>query len=82
MAATRMTLSNTKVRRESSSERCPTCGTTRLRDGRMGAFNRTSYCTTSCYSKYRTFNLARVLMATGNRHASLFNIGPIPPGAV
>ena len=81
MAATRMTLSNTKIRRESYAEKCPTCGTNRQRDGRLGALNHPAYCSPACYSKYRTFNLARVLIATGNRNASLFNIGAIPPGA-
>ena len=82
MAAPRLTLSNTKVRRETFAEWCPTCGTKVQRDGRLGAFNRPGYCNSACYTKFRTFNLARTLNATGNINSKLFNIGPIPPGDV
>lgn len=79
--ATRLTLNHTKIRRESFASWCPSCGRKVQRDGRLGAFNRVNHCNSACYDKFRKFNVARVLSATGNRNASIFNFGPIPPGA-
>jgi len=82
MAATRLTLNSTKVRRESYAFKCPTCGTLSQRDGRLGSLNHPSYCTPACYSKFRAYNTARTLLQTGSPSAAVFNIGAIPPAAI
>jgi len=79
MAATRLTLSNPKVRRETFAEWCPTCGTKNQRDGRLGAFNRTNFCSPPCYSKFRSYTRAKRLNAAGSGSTAQFIYGSIPP---
>ena len=80
--ATRMTLTNARIRRERSMVWCPTCGTKQQRDGRLGALNHPGYCNALCYSSYRRQHITRVLNSSGNRDGSIFTLASVPPGGV
>lgn len=78
MASARVTLSTDKGRRpELYNHYCPTCGTTQLRDGRFGNFNRDHFCDEACFSKYRAQAIPNQYL-TANL-ASAIDLIELPP---
>lgn len=80
MAATRLTLPVSKVRRESYRWFCPTCGRRSSRDGRNGARNHLNYCDSVCFSKFRVYAMQRSLFTSGNAATLRGLYAPTGPG--
>lgn len=80
MAATRLTLPQTRIRRETYRHFCPTCGRRTTRDGRIGARNNPKFCDSVCFSKYRTYATARRVFESGLSTSLGTTIGISPPG--
>ena len=79
LVPTRLSLNHTKIRRGIRMNWCTSCGEKKLLDGGLGAFNRTGYCGSRCYDKYRRANIMRVLTSSGNMNATIFeNFRPTP----
>lgn len=80
MAATRITLKQTKIRRETYRWFCPTCGRRSTRDGRQGARNNPKFCDSVCFSKYRGYASTRRVFESGLSVSLGTSMGISPPG--
>lgn len=80
MAATRLTLPQTKIRREVYRFFCPTCGRRSMRDGRIGARNNPKFCDSVCHIKYRGYAQNRRIFESGLSVTLGTAMGIAPPG--
>lgn len=77
MASTRITLASvTNRRRELYTHFCPTCGSTQVRDGRLGNLNRPLFCDQACFGKYRAMTLPNEYLISGVNVGSAYTDNP------
>lgn len=65
MAAARLTLPQTKVRRGVYRHFCTGCGRTAMRDGQFGSRNNANYCSPECFQRYRRLMQSKALITSG-----------------